>query len=50
LGFKEHNVFPEIKADDIERIHGLEISVTTTANNYEEGLELFKSLGFPFQK
>jgi len=50
LGFKEHNVFPEIKADDIDRLHGVEISVSTTAENYDEGLEFFKLLGFPFQK
>lgn len=50
LGFREHNVFPEIKADDIEKIHGLEISVSTTTQDYQAGLELFKLLGFPFQK
>ncbi|HNW09280.1 MAG TPA: 50S ribosomal protein L5 [bacterium] len=50
LGFKEHNVFPEIKADDIEKIHGLEIAISTTADDYASGLELFKLLGFPFQK
>jgi len=50
LGFKEHIVFPEIKSDEIERIHGLEISVTTDANDHAKGLEMFKLLGFPFQK
>jgi len=50
LGIKEHNVFPEIKSDDVEKIYGLEISITTSANTYEEGVELFKTLGFPFQK
>jgi len=50
LGIKEHNVFPEIKSDEVERIYSLEVSITTTAKTYEEGLELFKSLGFPFQK
>ncbi|MEK7072758.1 MAG: 50S ribosomal protein L5, partial [Patescibacteria group bacterium] len=50
LGLKEHNVFPEIKSDEVERIYGLEISITTSAKTYEEGLELFKTLGFPFKK
>lgn len=50
LGLKEHNVFPEIKSDEVERTYGLEISITTSANSYEEGLELFKTLGFPFKK
>ncbi len=50
LGFKEHNVFPEIRSDEVERIHGLQISISTTAEKYDRGLELFKLLGFPFQK
>jgi len=50
IGFKEHNVFPEIKSDEVERLHGLEVTVGTTARNYEEGLVLLTALGFPFQK
>ncbi|NCN07149.1 50S ribosomal protein L5 [Candidatus Falkowbacteria bacterium] len=50
LGLKEYNVFPEILPDEVERNYGLEISITTSAKNYEEGLELFKTLGFPFKK
>ncbi|MBP6942894.1 MAG: 50S ribosomal protein L5 [Candidatus Buchananbacteria bacterium] len=50
LGFKEHNVFPEIKSEEIERLHGLEVTVTTTAGTTERGLALFKALGFPFQR
>jgi large subunit ribosomal protein L5 len=50
LGIREHNVFPEIKSDEVERIYSLEVSITTSADTYEEGLELFRSLGFPFQK
>src|SRR3989344_5977955 len=49
LGLKEHNVFPEIKSDEAEKLYGLEISITTSAKNHEEGLELFKTLGFPFK-
>ena len=50
LGFKEHIMFPEIRPDEVEKIHGLEVAITTSANNYETGLELFKLLGFPFKK
>lgn len=50
VGLKEHLAFPEIKADDVENIHGLEISIVTTAKSREEGFELFKLMGFPFKK
>jgi large subunit ribosomal protein L5 len=49
IGFKEHIAFPEIRPDEVERIHGLEVIITTTAKNREKGLVLFKALGFPFQ-
>ncbi|RMD58937.1 50S ribosomal protein L5 [Candidatus Parcubacteria bacterium] len=50
VGFKEHLAFPEIKADDVENVHGLEVCITTTAKSREEGQELFKLFGFPFKK
>lgn len=50
IGFREHNVFPEIKSDEVERIHGLEVSIATTATTREEGLALLTALGVPFQK
>jgi large subunit ribosomal protein L5 len=50
IGFREHLPFPEIKADEVENIFGLEISLATTAKNRAEGLELFKLLGLPFKK
>lgn len=49
-GFTEHTAFPEISVDEIESIHGLQVSITTTASTHEEGLALFKALGFPFKK
>ena len=49
VGFKEHIAFPEIKADEAQNIHGLGVCLSTTAKNYEEGLELFRLLGFPFK-
>ena len=50
VGFKEHLAFPEIKADEVENVFGLEVSLHSTAKTQEEGLELFKLLGFPFKK
>lgn len=50
LGIREHLAFPEIKADEIDRLHGLEIALVTNARNRERGLALFEALGFPFIK
>lgn len=50
VSFREHLAFPEIKADEVNNIHGLEVCIVTTANTGEEGLELFKLIGFPFKK
>lgn len=50
IGFKENTAFPEVKAEELEKVHGLEICIATTAKTKEEGLELFQLLGFPFQK
>lgn len=49
-GFREHIAFPEISGDEIENLHGLQVTITTSASNREEGLALFKALGFPFKK
>ena len=49
LGFKECSSFPEVRLDELEKEHGLEISIATTAKTQEEGLTLFKLLGFPFK-
>ena len=50
IGFKEHIVFPEIKSDEVEKLHGLEVSITTTAKDYKQGLSLFKHIGFPIKE
>lgn len=48
-GFAEHLAFPEIRPDEVERIHGVEVTVTTTAGSHTKGLALLKALGFPFR-
>lgn len=50
FGFKENLAFPEIKAEDIDKSHGLEVVISTTAHNKEEGKALLSNLGFPFVK
>ena len=50
VGFKDATAFAEIEVQDLDKIHGLEVSITTTAKNKEEGLELFKLMNFPFKK
>ncbi len=49
IGFKEILAFPEIRSDKINVINGLEVTIKTTSKNREEGLELFRMLGFPFK-
>jgi large subunit ribosomal protein L5 len=48
VGFREYLPFPEIRPDEVERVHGLQVVVTTNAGTRERGLALFKELGFPF--
>ena len=48
LGLTEQLVFPEIDYDNIDKIRGLEISIVTTAQTDEEGLQLLRHLGMPF--
>jgi len=48
-GFKEHIAFPEISSDEVERLHGLQVTITTSAKTREDGIALFEALGFPFK-
>jgi len=50
IGFAEQTTFPEIDYDKIDKIRGLNISITTTAKTDEEGLALLEVLGVPFKK
>ena len=49
LGIKEQIVFPEVDFDKIDRIRGLDITITTTAANDDQGRALLKAFGFPFR-
>lgn len=50
VGFKEALVFPEINPDDVLNVHGIQVTVATTAKNDEEGRALLTQIGFPFKK
>ncbi|HYF48145.1 MAG TPA: 50S ribosomal protein L5 [Planctomycetota bacterium] len=49
LGIKEQSVFPEIDGDKIDIIHGMDITICTTAKKDEHARELLKALGCPFR-
>lgn len=50
FGIKEQFIFPEIDYDKVEMIHGLDITICTTAKTDEEALELLKEFGMPYRK
>ncbi|RLC34755.1 MAG: 50S ribosomal protein L5 [Candidatus Nealsonbacteria bacterium] len=49
LAIKEHIAFPEVSPEKTKNIFGLEVTIVTNAKTREEGLELFKMLGFPIK-
>ena len=49
FGIKEQIIFPEIDYDKVVSIHGMDITICTTAKNDEEAKELLKGFGFPFR-
>ena len=50
LGVKEQLIFPEINYDKVVKVRGMDIVIVTTAKNDEQGRELLKLLGMPFEK
>ncbi|MEP7150799.1 MAG: 50S ribosomal protein L5 [Nitrospira sp.] len=49
LGLKEQLIFPEIEYDTVASIHGMDITIVTTARTNDEGKALLKHLGMPFR-
>ena len=49
LGIQEQLIFLEIDFDQIDKVRGLNIALTTTANTDEEARQLMQELGFPFR-
>ena len=50
LGVKEQLIFPEIDYDKIDKVRGMDVCFVTTAETDEEGRELLKLMGAPFEK
>lgn len=50
LGIKEQIIFPEIDYDSVTQMRGLDIAITTTASNDDEGRALMEKLGMPFRE
>ena len=48
MGLKEQIVFPEISYDQIDKVRGMDIIVTTSAKTDDEARELLRLFGFPF--
>jgi len=49
LGIKEQIIFPEINYDQVDAIRGMDIAITTSAKNDQEGQALLEAFGFPFR-
>lgn len=49
MGLKEQIIFPEIEYDKVDKLRGMDITITTTAKTNDEGRALLKALSFPFK-
>ena len=50
FGIKEHIIFPEINFDKVDRIRGMDITISVSGKNKEKSLALLESVNFPFIK
>jgi len=50
LGIRDQLIFPEIDYNKVDKIKGMNISITTTAKTDAEGLALLRHLGMPFRQ
>ncbi len=50
FGLKEQYIFPEIDYEKVEMVHGLDITICTTAKTDQESRALLRYFGFPFRK
>lgn len=50
MGVKEQIIFPEIDYDKVDKIRGMDITITTSAKSDDEGRALLASFDFPFKK
>ena len=50
MGIKEQIIFPEIDFDKVDKVRGMDIVITTSANTNDEGKALLSAFNFPFRK
>ncbi len=50
IGIREHSIFPEVNLENVKDIFSLQVTITTTATNREQGIALLTLLGFPLKK
>jgi large subunit ribosomal protein L5 len=50
MGIGEQLIFPEVPADKVHHVQGMDVTFVTTARSDEQGLALLESLGMPFRK
>ncbi len=50
MGVREQIIFPEIDYDKVDRVRGLDITITTSAHSDDEGHALLAAFNFPFRK
>lgn len=50
IGIREHSIFPEVNIENVKDIFSLQVTITTTAKNREQGAALLRGLGFPLKK
>ncbi len=50
FGVREQIIFPELEFDKVDTIRGLDVTITTSARNDEEGQALLEAFNFPFRK
>jgi large subunit ribosomal protein L5 len=49
MGLKEQSIFPEIDADKVKKVQGMDITIGTTAKSNAEARELLQLMGMPFE-
>ncbi|RUO27500.1 50S ribosomal protein L5 [Aliidiomarina sanyensis] len=50
MGVREQIIFPEIDYDKVDRVRGLDITITTSAQSDDEARALLTAFNFPFKK
>ncbi|SDL83546.1 50S ribosomal protein L5 [Halarsenatibacter silvermanii] len=48
IGIRDHTIFPEVDVEEVDQITGLQITIVTSAEDDEEGYQLLKKMGMPF--